>query len=85
MHLLWLNARTYNEESSQVSGSEAERRRRKRGRRRRVKVKKNPTTLFQIYSDSFELERGFLAAHAVIETRVYDFGNSDEEQAVEVT
>ena len=43
-----------------------------------------PTNLFQIYSDSFELEAGFLAARAEIETGAYDFGNSDEEQPAEV-
>ena len=42
-------------------------------------------TNLQIYTDSFELERCFLAARAEIETGAYDFGNSDEEQNAEVS
>ena len=72
--LLWENARTYNEESSQVRGVV-------------MWVELVHVTfmyLLQIYSDSFVLERGFLSARAEIESGAYDFGASDDEQNVEV-
>ena len=71
--LLWENARTYNEESSQV-----------RGVVKLVHVTFMCSVFLQIYSDSFVLERGFLSARAEIESGAYDFGASDDEQNVEV-
>ncbi len=54
LHLLCANARSYNQEGS------------------------------QIYVDSLELESGFLAARAHIESGAIDFGDSDEDPSPEV-
>ena len=48
-------------------------------------VEKTPMTLLKIYTDSFELEKGFLRARVEIESGAYSFGNSDDEQAMEVS
>ena len=47
--------------------------------------KRAPTILLQVYMDSLELEKEFLAARAEIETGSYEVGDSDEEQTTEVS
>lgn len=46
-------------------------------------IKMTLNKLLQIYLDSFELERHFLAAHAKMETGLYD--NGDEVQTMGVS
>ena len=51
----------------------------------RVRVKRATIAFLQIYMDSFDLEKDFLAAREEIETGLSEFGSSDEEQTTEVS